>query len=65
MLQEISTLGRNATKNLLQGCVLLHTWWTVCQGTVRARLQGENTVQYVDVMDRIGSRLGAAYTLDR
>ncbi len=51
--------------NLLQGCVLLHTWWTVCQGTVRARLQGENTVQYVDVMDRIGSRLGAAYTLDR
>ena len=28
-------------------------------------MQGENTVQYVDVMDRIGNRLDAAYTLDR
>ncbi len=51
--------------NCSKAALILYIWWTVCQGTVRARLQGENTVQYVDVMDRIGNRLGAAYTLDR
>ena len=49
----------------LSGCFQYNSWtvWSGCK--LLSVLQGENTAQYADVVERIGGRLGPQYSLDR